>query len=68
MYRNIRSTGPDDTEGPDEDDDAISVGDVRTAFLFGKEYGPDDIQSGVPDRNAFHFGTLFLIEEKSTKY
>ena len=22
------------------------------------------VQSGVPDRNAFHFGTLFLIEKK----
>ena len=31
-----------DTEGPDEDDDVIPVGDIRTAFLFGKECGPDE--------------------------
>ena len=24
-------------------DDVISIGDISTAFLFGKEYGPDDI-------------------------
>ena len=26
----------------DVEDDVISIGDIRTAFLFGKEYGPDD--------------------------
>ena len=26
-----------------EADDVISIGDISTAFLFGKEYGPDDI-------------------------
>ena len=24
-------------------DDVLSIGDITTAFLFGKEYGPDDI-------------------------
>ena len=37
-----------DTEGPDEDDDVISVGDIRTAsFLFGKEYGPYERPIGM---------------------
>ena len=32
-----------DMEGEyDAEDDVISIGDIRTAFLFGKEYGPDD--------------------------
>ena len=26
----------------DVEDDVISIGDIRTAFLFGKEYGPAD--------------------------
>ena len=26
-----------------EADDALSIGDISTTFLFGKEYGPDDI-------------------------
>ena len=25
-----------------EVDDAIAIGDISTAFLFGKEYGPDE--------------------------
>ena len=24
-------------------DDVIAIGDMSTAFLFGKEYGPDDM-------------------------
>jgi hypothetical protein len=32
-----------DMEGEyDVEDDVITIGDIRTAFLFGKEYGPDD--------------------------
>ena len=30
-----------------EADDVLSVGDISTAFLFGKEYGPDDIPRHV---------------------
>ena len=31
-----------DDEYDVEDDVISSIGDIRTAFLFGKEYGPDD--------------------------
>ena len=37
-----------DMEGEyDVEDDVITIGDIRTAFLFGKEYGPDGRSYGM---------------------
>ena len=42
-------------------EDVISIGDISTAFLFGKEYGPDDTKRYVSYR-AYKGGPLRIFQ------